>query len=90
MSGFRFEMSPTWERDLNKMVQGAVQDIAGEYQRMFDRLAREYKRRPVAEIKTVLRHEWSRLGATISDAELTRYASLISEGRHITLQVTGL
>jgi hypothetical protein len=87
MSGFKFEMSPTWERDLNKMVQGAVQDVASDYQRMLDRLGRQYEGQPVAEIKTVLRREWSRLGGTLSDPELTDYASLISEGTHIKMQV---
>jgi len=85
--GIKIEMSGNWERELNKMVQGAVKDVAADYQKMFDRLGRQYKGRPVAEIKPVLRREWSRLGGSLSEAELTDYATLISEGTNIKMQV---
>jgi hypothetical protein len=41
-SGFKFEMSRNFERDLNKMLQGAMKDIASDYQKMFDSLSRRY------------------------------------------------
>jgi len=85
--GIKIEMSGNWERELNKMVQGAVKDVAADYQKMFDRLGRQYKGRPVAEIKPVLRREWSRLGGSLSEAELTDYSTLISEGTNIKMQV---
>ncbi len=87
MAGIKIEMSGNWERELRKMARGAVNDIANDYQRMFDRLGRQYKGRPVSEIKPVLRREWSRLGGSLSDAELTDYATLISEGTSIKMQV---
>lgn len=87
MSGFKIEMSGNWERELKKMVQGTVKDIAAEHQRLFDRLGRQYKGRPVSEIKPVLRREWTRLGGSMSDAELMDYATLISEGTQIRVQV---
>lgn len=86
-SGFKFEMSRDFERDLKKTVQGAVKDIASDYQKMFDSLSRRYKGRPVSQIKPVLRREWSRVGGSISDPELTEYATHISEGTRIQMRV---
>ncbi len=86
-SGFKFEMSRDFERDLKKTVQGAVKDIASDYQKMFDSLSRRYKGRPVSQIKPVLRREWSRIGGSISDPELTEYATHISEGTRIQMRV---
>lgn len=85
-SGFKFEMSRNFERDLNKMLQGTMKDIASEYQEMFDALLRRYKGRPVAEIKPVLQREWARIGGSISDPELTDYATLISGGTRIEMK----
>lgn len=85
--GIEIKMSGNWERDLNRMVQDSVKGIADEYQQMFDRLGRQYKGRPVPEVKSALRREWSRLGGTISDAELSDYAQLISEGTRIKMKV---
>ena len=82
-----FKMSPGWEKELEKAVKPALKDIASDYQKMFDSLLRRYKGRPVSEIKPVLRREWSRLGGSLSDAELTDYATLISEGTSIKMQV---
>jgi hypothetical protein len=86
-SGFKFEMSRDFERDLKKMVQGTVKDIASDYQKMFDSLLRRYKGRPVSQIKPVLRREWARVGGSISDPELTEYATHISEGTRIQMRV---
>lgn len=86
-SGFKFEMSRNFERDLDKALQGTIKDIASEYQKMFDSLSRRYKGRPVSEIKPVLRREWARVGGSISDPELADYATLISEGTRIEMKV---
>ncbi|QDO88055.1 hypothetical protein FNH13_06575 [Ornithinimicrobium ciconiae] len=86
-SGFKFEMSRNFERDLKKAAQGAVTDIASEYQKMFDSLSRRYRGRSVSEIKPVLRREWARIGGSISDPELTDYATLIGEGTRIQMRV---
>ncbi|MFB1427317.1 MAG: hypothetical protein DI613_18510 [Kocuria rhizophila] len=82
-----FKMSPGWEKELEKAVRPALKDIASDYQKMFDSLSRRYKGRPVSEIKPVLRREWSRVGGSISDPELTEYANHISEGTRIQLRV---
>ena len=82
-----FKMSPGWEKELEKAVRPALKDIASDYQKMFDSLLRRYKGRPVSEIKPVLKREWARIGGSISDPELTDYASLISEGTRIQMRV---
>lgn len=82
-----FKMSPGWEKELEKAIRPAVKDIASDYQRMFDSLSRRYKGRPVSEIKPVLKREWSRVGGSISDPELTEYATHISEGTRIQMRV---
>ena len=82
-----FKMSAGWEKELEKAVRPALKDIASDYQKMFDSLARRYKGRPVSEIKPVLRREWSRVGGSISDPELTEYATHISEGTRIQMRV---
>lgn len=82
-----FKMSPGWEKELEKAVRPALKDIASDYQKMLDSLLRRYKGRPVSEIKPVLRREWSRVGGSISDPELTEYATHISEGTRIQMRV---
>jgi len=82
-----FKMSPGWEKELERAVRPALKDIASDYQKMFDSLLRRYKGRPVSEIKPVLRREWSRVGGSISDPELTEYATHISEGTHLQMRV---
>lgn len=82
-----FKMSPGWEKELEKAIRPAMKDIASDYQKMFDSLSRRYKGRPVSEIKPVLKREWARIGGSISDPELTDYASLISEGTRIQMRV---
>lgn len=82
-----FKMSPGWEKELEKAVKPALKNIASDYQKMFDSLLRRYKGRPVSEIKQVLRREWSRVGGSVSDPELTKYATHISEGTRIQMRV---
>lgn len=82
-----FKMSPDWEKELEKAIRPAMKDIASDYQKMFDSLSRRYRGRPVSEIKPVLKREWTRVGGSISDPELTEYATLISEGTRIQMRV---
>lgn len=82
-----FKMTPGWEKELEKAIRPAMKDIASEYQKMFDSLSRRYKGRPVSEIKPALKRDWARIGGSISDPELTDYATLISEGTGIQMRV---
>lgn len=82
-----FKMSPGWEKELERAIKPAIKNIASDYQKMFDSLSRRYKGRPVSEIKPALRREWSRIGGSISEPELTDYATRISEGTRIQMRV---
>lgn len=81
------KMSRGWEKALEKATRSAVQETARDYQKLFDSLLRQYKGRPVSQIKPVLKREWARLGGSLSNAELTEYATYISEGTSIQMRV---
>jgi hypothetical protein len=80
-------MNSGWEKELQRVIQPAMQEIAADYQKMFASLSRRYKGRPVSEIKPVLRREWARVGGSISDPELTAYATHINEGTRIQMRI---
>ena len=71
------------EDGFKRAAHAAAQAKAKEMQRQMDQFARQYKGRPVAVIKSALRRVWERDGRTITDPELTEYATYISEGRAI-------
>lgn len=79
-----FRMNP----GQGKAIRSAMNEITSGYQKMLDSLSHRYKGRPVSEIKPVLKREWSRVGGSISDPELTDYATHISEGTPIQMRVT--
>jgi hypothetical protein len=70
------------EDGFKRAAHAAAQAKAKEMRQM-DQFARQYKGRPVAVIKSALRRVWERDGRTITDPELTEYATYISEGRAI-------
>lgn len=83
----RFD-SRAFERDVMKAAESGVKDLAKQYEKMFDSLRRRYAGKPVSTIKPVLKREWARInGGSISDPDLTDYATLISEGTKIQMQV---
>lgn len=84
MSSIKF--SGNFERDLNRVVKGAMKDISVDYQRMFDSLLRTHSGKPVSSIKPVLRRNWQRIGGDISDPDLTKYAQHISDGTKIKIK----
>jgi hypothetical protein len=85
--GAKFTMSGNFERDLKKQVQSAVNDVAADYQRIFDDLGRRYKGRPVSQIKPALKRAVEARGGKFTDPELTRYAEHISKGTTIKMKV---
>lgn len=82
-----FSFGDDFEREIMKAAQSGLREVADDYQTMFDSLGRRYRGQPVEIIKLALRREWSRLGGSISDAELTDYSTLISEGTHIEMRL---
>ncbi|RBA33800.1 hypothetical protein DQ226_11625 [Dietzia maris] len=81
-----FKINPDWEKQLGRAAERAVKSMASDYQTMLDTLAKRYKGRPVSEIKPALQREWKKIGGSITDPELTQYASHISEGIRIQMK----
>ena len=80
MVGTKFTMDPNFEQNLAKAVRPALKEVAREYERMFDSLARRHKGRPVSQIKQVLRREWRKIaGGDVTDPELTEYAECVRD-----------
>ena len=76
----KFEINQQGMRDLERQVK---QDATRHYQQMFDRLSRQHRGKPVDEVKRALGRAWAADGGTITDPELTDWATAISEGTHI-------
>jgi hypothetical protein len=80
-----FKMNPGWEDEAKRMAFDAV---APKLQAALDRVYDECSGRPVDEVKPVLQREWTANtgGGTLSDPDLTKYASLISDGDRVVLR----
>ena len=76
-----------FERSVKDAVEKSYKQSARDMQRTLDRLSRELEGQPLETAKSRVRREWSRLGGTISDPELTRYAQALIEGTRITVDV---
>lgn len=78
------------ERAIKKAAEQAYKNQAVEMQSMFDRPGRELKGQPLDLAKSRLRREWTRDGGSITEAELTDYATALVEGSRIVLDVQPL
>jgi hypothetical protein len=78
-SDFRLEFNDGWEDDLGRQVRR-------EFQEVFDVVFRDYRGQPVPAVKDALTREFKRRGATLTDPELTTYATAISEGAQIRVR----
>lgn len=83
MSGVRFTMSGNWERDLKRMIQPGMNDMARHLQQAADRVYRQYKGKPVTVVKPPLKRALASAGLQLSERELTEYAQAISDGTQI-------
>lgn len=79
-SKFTFD-SQGFERNLKKVANEAVAKVGDKLSVMLNGMAKEFKGRPVEEIKPVLQRRWaSTAGGSITDPELTQYAEQIAAG----------
>jgi len=70
-----------FKRDMRKAANQMVGNIARELSTMLNGMSREFKGRPVEEIKPVLQQRWKRVAdGSITDPELTEYAEQIAAG----------
>jgi hypothetical protein len=68
--------NPGWEDDLSRQING-------QFQKASDKVFNRYAGRPVADVKDAITREWKRIGASITDPELTKFATAISEGKRL-------
>lgn len=59
----------------------------GTYQQLLDRMGREYRGKPVSEIKAALRAEWKKLGGDLTDTQLTEFAKRINKGTPVVIDL---
>ncbi|BBY65494.1 hypothetical protein [Mycolicibacterium helvum] len=85
--GSGFEISPDFEKQLARAVEPALQDVAARLQVVLDSMRDRYKGRPIAEIVPVLKREFARFGGSMSDREVQKYATAISNGIAIQTRV---
>lgn len=78
------------ERATKQAVEKAYRSNATEMQRTFDRLGRELKGQSLDVAKSRLQREWSRDGGSLTDPELTEYATALVEGTRIELKVQSI
>jgi hypothetical protein len=78
-SDFCLEFNDGWEDDLGRHIRR-------EFQEAFDVVFRDYAGQPVPAVKDALTREFKRCGATLTDPELTTYATAISEGTQIRVR----
>lgn len=89
-SGFTFD-STGFKRNLKKVANDAAAVVAAKLSTMLNGMSREYKGRPVEEIKPVLQRRWSGVAdGSITDPELSEYAGRISRGESFEVSVKKL
>lgn len=71
------------EKELQKLIQPTLNDVAKSYERDFAELLREYRGKSIDEIKPAVKRIFAKHGGKIDDSELTEYAQHISNGTEI-------
>jgi len=88
-SGFSFDFNAKdLEREVMRAAESGMNDLAKQYERLFESMSRKYMGQPISDIKPVLRREWLRMtGKSIADPDLTDYAQAISDGTKVKFKV---
>lgn len=82
MSGFNID-----KEALKKVFQQGVDDVGRKFQMELDRLHRMYAGKPLDEVKLRVREAFRRIDVKASEAEITDYATKISDGTKIQVKV---
>ncbi|NKY38016.1 hypothetical protein [Cellulomonas septica] len=83
---FQFD-DRAFRRALQQETQSALDEVARNFEREFDRLRIQYAGRPVSEIRPAIRQMFADQGGSISDPELAEYAEAVSGGAKINVTV---
>jgi len=84
--GIEITMNGDWERDVTRMAQDHIDQLAKDGTRAAQRVLATHRGQPVEVVRPVLQRELKRAGLDVTDPELTQYARQISEGGHVTFQ----
>ncbi len=80
---FEIKFNKGWEK---KFKEEIAETVRKDTEAFFDSFARRYRGRPVVEIKPALQREWrQKMDGSITDPDLTEYATAISEGTRIRI-----
>lgn len=83
-NSFDFKWDKKGMRDLEQQVKKSVQH---DIQKFFDRFSQQYSGQSIENVKVALAREWrQRIGGSITDPELTEYATAISNGDTIKVR----
>jgi hypothetical protein len=74
---------------LGRVIDHAMQQTTNDGQRLLDQLLVDCAGQPVEHVKPVLQREWASAfeGGHITEPELTTWATALSGGRRIVLQI---
>lgn len=81
-----FEWSPGWEDELKRQLRPKMRKFADDHQSAMDALSERLTGRPVSEITPEVEREIASWGASMSDGEMTRIATAISNGERVILR----
>lgn len=82
MSGFEFN-----DKAMKKLAQDVANDVGKKFQAELDRIVRSNKGKPVPDVKRQVLQAMKRTGVDAPDATATGYATTISEGTRLTVDV---
>jgi len=82
MSGFEFN-----DKAMKKLARDVANDVGKKFQAELDRIARSNKGRPVPDVKRQVLQAMKRTGVDAPDATATGYATAISEGTRLKVDV---
>lgn len=74
------------EREINREVNSAMQDIARKLNRRFSEIARTAEGRDLESVKSEVLRAFRSEGADVSEPELTEYAQHLIEGTVISFK----
>lgn len=91
MSESFFKPNPKFERDFDRMVQRAGNELATNLNKTLQRFSVEYAGQDVSVVKPALATAWARTneGAHIDDSELAQCAAAVSRGGRIWIDGRG-
>ena len=83
----RIKLGKDFEKAVHQAARAGLGKRLEKIQKSLDSLARQYEGEPVSKVKPALKRMLSRSEISLPDRQLTDYATQISEGTRIVLQL---